>query len=104
MGIADPKIPSHVQPSRPPSVAEPIRWRFFKNRRHDQIVTSLEDFEGRAIVSVRQWFTDGAGIDRPTSKGVAMVVHRLPDLLKAVKAAHDKAVELGLLDHDEAAE
>jgi Transcriptional Coactivator p15 (PC4) len=88
-------------PAHKPTLAEPIRWRFFKNRRHDQIVTTLETYEGQNIVSVRAWFTDKAGIDRPTAKGVAMAVRRLPDLLKALNAAHDKAVALGMLEGTE---
>jgi Transcriptional Coactivator p15 (PC4) len=81
-----------------PTLAEPIRWRFFKNRRHEQIVTSLETYEGSNLVNIRTWFTDKAGIDRPTPKGFTLSVRRLPDLVKSVNAAHAKALELGLLD------
>lgn len=89
---------SRKMPARQCLIAEPIRWRFFKDRKHNQIVTSLETYEGHNILNIRIWFTDKDGIDRPTTKGFTMTVRRLPDLLKAVTAAHDKARELGLLD------
>jgi hypothetical protein len=87
--------------SHRPTLDEPvIVSRFFKNRKHDIIVVSLSSFEGRNIVNVRQHFTDKTGIDRPTAKGVAMVVQRLPDLAKAVNAALTKARELALIDSE----
>jgi hypothetical protein len=87
--------------ARRPTLEEPvIVSRFFKNRRHDQIVTSLETYEGHNLVNIRTWFTDKAGIDRPTAKGISLVVRRLPDLLKALSAAQAKAIELGLLDDE----
>jgi hypothetical protein len=85
---------------RPTLEAPVIVSRFFKNRRHDQIVTSLETYEGHNLVNIRTWFTDKAGIDRPTAKGISLVVRRLPDLLKALSAAQAKAIELGLLDDE----
>jgi hypothetical protein len=78
--------------------------KFFKNRRKDVIVVSLSTFEGRNIVDVRQHFHNEKGQMRPTSKGVAMVVLRLPDLAKAINKAMAKALELGLLDDGGAGE
>ena len=78
--------------------------KFFKNRRKDVIVVSLSTYEGRNLVDVRQHFHNEKGQMRPTSKGVAMVVLRLPDLAKAVTKALQKARELGLLNDDEASE
>jgi hypothetical protein len=86
-----------------PTIAEPIRWRFFKDRKHNQIVTSLETYEGHNLLNVRMWFTDKDGIDRPTAKGFTLSVLRIPDLLKSLNAAHAKAIELGLIA-DEAGE
>jgi hypothetical protein len=78
--------------------------KFFKNRRKDVIVVSLSTYEGRNLVDVRQHFHDEKGQMRPTSKGVAMVVLRLPDLAHAINKAMAKAKELGLLGDDEANE
>jgi len=76
----------------------PFAGKFFKNRRKDVIVVSLSTFEGKNLVDVRQHFTNTHGQNRPTTKGVAMVVRRLPDLAKAINAALAKAHELGLLE------
>jgi hypothetical protein len=90
---------------KPSQLAEPIVVsRFFKNRKHDIIVVSLSTFEGRNLVNVRQHFTNKEGKDQPTTKGVSMVVQRLPDLAKAVNKALAKARELGLIDRTEPAD
>jgi hypothetical protein len=81
------------------TLAEPVEVaKFFKNRRKEVIVVSLSTFEGRNIVDVRQHFHNEQGLMRPTSKGVAMVVLRLPELAKAINKALAKAQELGLLE------
>lgn len=88
-----------------PTLPEPIQVaKFFKNRRKDVIVVALSTFEGRNLVDVRQYFQNERGQDRPTSKGVAMVVNRLPDLAKAVNQALAKARDLGLIDDEKAGE
>jgi transcriptional coactivator p15 (PC4) len=83
------------------TIPEPIEIaKFWKNRRHDAIVVSLSTYEGRNIVDVRMHaMKDGRLL--PTTKGVAMVVLRLPDLAKAINKALVKARELELLDADE---
>jgi hypothetical protein len=37
------------------------------------------------------------GIDRPTTKGIAMAIDKLPTLAKALLKAEAKAEELGLI-------
>jgi Transcriptional Coactivator p15 (PC4) len=87
------------------TLPEPVEVaKFFKNRRKEVIVVSLSTYEGHNLVDVRQHFHNDKGQMRPTSKGVAMVVLRLPDLAKAVNKAMAKAKELGLLADDEASE
>lgn len=89
--------------ARRPTLDEPvIVSRFFKNRKHDIIVVSLSTFEGRNLVDVRQHFTNKEGKDQRTTKGVTMLVLRLPDLAKSINAALIKARALGLLDDVEA--
>jgi hypothetical protein len=86
------------------TLAEPVEVaKFFKNRRKEVIVVSLSTFEGRNIVDVRQHFHNEQGQMRPTGKGVAMVVLRLPELAASINKALAKARELGLLDNDEGA-
>jgi hypothetical protein len=83
------------------TLPEPVEIaKFWKNRRHDAIVVSLSTYEGRNIVDVRMHaMKDGRLL--PTTKGVAMVVLRLPDLHKAITKALVKARELELLEGDE---
>ena len=98
----DLNAPKRRRGARKPTLDEPVVIsRFFKNRRHDQIVTTLETYEGHNLLNVRTWYTDKkTGVDRPTAKGITMPVRRLPDFLKAVNDALSKARELGLLEED----
>jgi pantoate kinase len=83
------------------TLPEPVEVaKFFKNRRKEVIVVSLSTFEGRNIVDVRQHFHNEKGQMRPTGKGVAMVVLRLPELHQVITKALTKARELGLLDDE----
>jgi hypothetical protein len=86
------------------TLPEPVEIaKFWKNRRHDAIVVSLSTYEGKNLVDVRMHaMKEGRLV--PTPKGLAMMVLRLPDLAKAINKAMAKAVELGLLDDDEAGE
>jgi len=87
-----------------PTLDEPvIISQFWKNRRHDAVVTTLSTFEGRNLVDVRTHVMDRKGCLVPTPKGVSIAVLRLPELAAAVNKALAKARELGLLDDDERA-
>jgi hypothetical protein len=88
-----------------PTLDEPVTVaKFFKNRRHDVVAVTLSTFNGRNVVDVRQFFQNQQGQDRPTAKGVAMDVRKLPDLAKAINKAVERARELGLIDESEKAE
>jgi hypothetical protein len=86
--------------AKPAPLAEPIEIdKFWKNRRRDTaIVVSLSSYEGHNLVNVREHFIGADGCMRPTTKGVALVVRRLPELSKAIRRALEKARELGLVD------
>jgi hypothetical protein len=72
---------------------------FWRNRRHEAVVSTLWTFEGRNIFDVRiHAMKDGRLV--PTPKGVAIVVLRLPDLAKAITKALKQARQLGLLDDE----
>jgi hypothetical protein len=84
--------------AKPPLLAEPIEFRLWKNRqRNIAIVVSLSSFEGHNLVSIREYFTDQAGCMRPSTKGLSMMVRRLPELSRAVRLALEKARSLDLL-------
>jgi hypothetical protein len=90
---------------KPAPIAEPIEVaKWWKSRRRDiAIVVSLSAYEGHNLVNVREHFVGSDGCMRPTTKGLAMVVRRLPDLAKAVNKAMKQAQEMGLLPDDEGA-
>ena len=81
---------------RIPIPEEIIVSRFHKNRAHDAVQVSLKSFEGMNLCDVRT-FVMRAGILVPTTKGISVVIPRLPDLAKAINKALAKAKELGLL-------
>jgi hypothetical protein len=84
----------------PNSLAIPITiTKFWKNRRRNESVhVSLSEYEGRPLISVRVYETGTDGIDRPTTKGVAVAIQRLPELARAFAKAEAKAREMGLLE------
>ncbi|OSJ22157.1 hypothetical protein BSZ19_47085 [Bradyrhizobium japonicum] len=85
-----------------PSLPAPIEIaKFWKNRaRNESLHVSLSEYEGHCLINVRIYSTGTDGIDRPTPKGVAMSIAKLPELAKAINAALDKAQLLGLVKSD----
>ena len=77
---------------------EPIEVaKFWANRAHDAVIVSLREFEGVLIVDIRKHYTAADGTLRPTAKGIALTVRKLPELTLAVGKALKRARELGLL-------
>ena len=73
--------------------------KFWKNRRRNKSVhVTLSEYEGHCLINVRVYSTGTDEIDRPTPKGVAMGIRRLPELARALAKAEAKARELGLID------
>jgi hypothetical protein len=85
---------------KPAALAEPIEIaKFWKNRRRSESVhVTLSEYEGHNLINVRVYATGADGIDRPTTKGVAMGIGKLPELARALAKAEAKARELGLLE------
>jgi hypothetical protein len=76
--------------------------KFWKNRRRSESIhVSLSEYEGHCLINVRVYCTGTDGIDRPTPKGVAMGIRKLPELARALVKAEATARELGLLEADE---
>lgn len=94
--------------TRRPTLTEPLEIaKLWKNRRHkESLHVTLSEYEGINLINVRIYSTGADGIDRPTPKGIAMHVRKLPALAAALFKAEAKARELGLIDGDtsEAAE
>jgi hypothetical protein len=86
--------------------SEPVEIaKFWKNRgRNESVHVTLGEYEGHNLINVRIYATGTDGIDRPTRKGIAMSVRKLPELADALNRALTKARELGFLVDDEASQ
>jgi hypothetical protein len=87
---------------RRPTLPEPVVIsKFWKNRRRNESVrVSLCEYEGHCLINVRVYCTGTDGIDRPTPKGLAMGIRKLPELARTLVLAETKARELGLIEGD----
>lgn len=95
-------LQDRAEPIKPPLLAEPIEIaKFWKNRKGEAIIVTLKEFQGRALIDIRTHFTTKDGKFQPTSKGLALMALRLPELAKAINKALAKAKELGLIEADE---
>ena len=72
-----------------------------KNNREDIRVT-LSNFKGHDLVGARIWFKSKDGEPRPSSKGITVNVKVLPELIGLLEQAEKKAIELGVLEQDDA--
>jgi len=59
--------------------------------------------EGTLIIDMRRHYTAADGKLRPTSKGLALTIAKLPELAAALARAEQRARELGLLGDGESA-
>jgi hypothetical protein len=86
-----------------PKIPEPIVIsKFWKNRRRNESVhVTLSEYEGHCLINVRLYCTGSDGIDRPTPKGVAMGIRKLPELARALVKAETEARLRGLLVDNE---
>jgi hypothetical protein len=86
---------------KPTPLAEPIEIKFWKTRRRDiAIVISISSYEGTNIVNVREHFIGSDGCMRPTTKGIALAIRRLPELSNALRSLLERARALGLIPDD----
>ena len=87
--------PAKASPLATPIIIE----RICKSRRRDEHVRlELCEFHERPIFNLRIWRTGADGVDRPTERGIAMAVDKLPDVTRALLRAEDKCRELGLIN------
>lgn len=84
------------------TLAEPVEIaKFWKNRRRNESIhVSLSEYDGHCLIDVRVYCTGSDGIDRPTPKGVAMGILKLPQLAQALVRAEAHARRLGLLNDE----
>jgi hypothetical protein len=91
--------PAEASEQAQPAEQTTVVAKFWKSpRRRDKAVwVTLGEFKGYPLVSVRIYETKPDGIDRPTQRGVSLLVSKLPELERAISKAVKKAEELGLL-------
>lgn len=87
--------------ANPTSVQRPEIAKFWINRRGEALYAQFREFENRQYFDLRKYFTTKDGTMAPTTKGVTISVHRLPELAKAIDKALHQARSEGLL-RDEA--
>lgn len=84
---------------RKPQLPEPVIVdRLWANRHHDAVYVTLSTYRDQNLVDIRKHAMDSSGKLVPTTKGIALKITRLPDLVKAVNKALARAIELGLLN------
>lgn len=80
------------------TLAEPIETgKFWANRRGEAVIVCLREYEGALIVDIRRCYTAADGKLRPTAKGIALSIAKLPELVSAVAKALDVARARGLI-------
>jgi hypothetical protein len=63
-----------------------------------EVRITLGQYKGRATVDLRFWDASTPGrAPIPTKRGLALGIHRLPELALAIAKAEEKARELGLV-------
>jgi hypothetical protein len=85
-----------------PTLPEPIEVaKFWKSRRRDiAVVVAIGPYKEHNLISVREHVVGSDGIMRPSTRGVSLVVRRLPELAAALAKAMQQAQTLGLLPDD----
>lgn len=69
-----------------------------KNAR-ENVRIALDTYQGVELIDLRVTVDlNSSGIQTPTKKGLSLRVQMLPDLIKALMVANEKAVELGWLE------
>ena len=81
------------------ALAQPVVCaQFWRNRSGEALRIELRSIDEVDIVEISGWRPDRNGVMQPVAgKGVACVVSRLPELVRALVRAQRKAEELGLL-------
>jgi hypothetical protein len=81
-----------------PTLPEPVEvHKFWANRRGEAVVVALREYEGTLIIDLRRHYTAADGKLRPTSKGLALAIAKLPELASAVAKALAEARARGLI-------
>jgi hypothetical protein len=90
--------PSESSSNKSPRIdlaTRPItRAKFWRNRRGEAVHVRLGEYKGCALVDLRIYKSDVMGIARPTRKGIAIKLSKLPELKAAIDKAYIEANRL----------
>jgi hypothetical protein len=68
-----------------------------RNKR-ESIRITLDNYKGRAVVSLRTWYKNECGVDRPGRAGITLDVSHTPKLAKGFARAEARARKRGMLE------
>ena len=66
----------------------------------DVLRVEISEYNGRPVVSARKWYDAGAGVLKPSPKGITVALGHLPMLAALMNKALDHAKAGGLLNSD----
>jgi hypothetical protein len=70
----------------------------FQKNKFQEVRVGIREFKGNDLIDIRTWtMTQGSEDMVPTAKGVAINIHLLPDLKKALDAAEKILKDSGML-------
>jgi hypothetical protein len=70
----------------------------FQKNKFQEVRVGIREFKGNDLIDIRTWtMTQGSEDMVPTAKGVAINIHLLPDLKKALDAAEKILKESGMI-------
>jgi Transcriptional Coactivator p15 (PC4) len=76
---------------------DPITVAEWQRNARERIRISLDQFCGRNVVSLRTWWTNEKGEERPGRDGITLDIHHVSKLAKAFKRAERRAKKKGLI-------
>jgi hypothetical protein len=70
----------------------------FQKNKFQEVRVGIREFKGNDLIDIRTWtMTQGSEDMVPTAKGVAINIHLLPELKKALDAAEKILKENGMI-------
>jgi hypothetical protein len=70
----------------------------FQKNKFQEVRVGIREFKGNDLIDIRTWtMTQGSEDMVPTAKGVAINIHLLPELKKALDAAEKILKDSGML-------
>ena len=75
----------------------PVILAQWSRNARDIVMVRIDQFNGTAVIDIRDWWTSPTGELRPGPRGITMSIRHVPSLALALTKAEAVARELGLL-------